>query len=379
MKVFRRLFGASSNSMGRSSGRAAHVTPAFDRSDAAVNEAPATTVAPGPDAAPASDGKAPPATPVTPAAIAKAPGPLPAPVVDAPARGMFERPAAPGLDATPAAPMPRTARRSMTYGIASDLGRQRDNNEDACFAMQWQAITVDDKPEAGLFALADGMGGHLDGEKAARIAVQTLAAEAIETIVAPMLRDAGAADGKTLLEALVAAAEAANRAVIKDVPGGGTTLSCVVLVGNLAYLIHVGDSRAYLIQDERIEQLTTDHTLVQRLVEMKELTPEEAEYYPQKNVLYRAIGQNEELKIERMIRKASRAAQILICSDGLWDQVDDETLLRVAQAAPTAQDACDQLVSLANEAGGGDNISVILVRIPKVAEADPAGISPRKQ
>ena len=202
-------------------------------------------------------------------------------------------------------------RQALTYGIASDIGIVRNNNEDACFGMQWQSITVDDRPDFGLFIVADGMGGHLDGERASGVAVQTLASEMIGEIYSPMLKDFNAGSSPTILEALVNASEVANRAVIKRVPGGGTTLSAVAIVGNLAYLVHVGDSRAYLLYEDKIEQLTTDHTLVQRLIEMKELTLEEAAHYPQKNVLYRAIGQNEQLKMERQVRALPAGSSVL--------------------------------------------------------------------
>ncbi len=262
---------------------------------------------------------------------------------------------------------PRKSQETLTYGVASDVGMLRDNNEDACFAMHWHSITVDERPDFGFFIVADGMGGHLDGEKASGIAVQTLAAEMLETMYVPLLRDFHAGDSPTILDALVSASEKANLAVIKRVPGGGTTLSSVAIVDNLAYLVHVGDSRAYLITDDDIEQLTTDHTLVQRLIEMKELTREEAEYYPQKNVLYRAIGQNEKLKVERLIRTMPPAAQMLICSDGLWDLVEDQTLKQVALESPTPQDACDRLIAMANERGGTDNITAIIFKTPGLA------------
>lgn len=264
---------------------------------------------------------------------------------------------------------PRKSQETLTYGVASDVGKLRDNNEDACFAMHWHSITVDERPDFGFFIVADGMGGHLDGEKASGIAVETLAAEMLETMYVPLLRDFHAGDSPTILDALVSASEKANLAVIKRVPGGGTTLSTVAVVDNLAYLVHVGDSRAYLINDDDIEQLTTDHTLVQRLIEMKELTPEEAEYYPQKNVLYRAIGQNEKLKVERLIRTMPPAAQMLICSDGLWDLVEDHVLKQVALESATPQDACDRLIAMANERGGTDNITVIIFKTPGLAPA----------
>jgi len=255
-------------------------------------------------------------------------------------------------------------RQSLTYGIASDVGILRDNNEDACFGMQWHSITVDDRPDFGLFIVADGMGGHLDGERASGVAVQTLAAEMLDSIYVPMLKDFNAGSSPTILEALVNASEKANRAVIKRVPGGGTTLSAVAIVGNLAYLVHVGDSRAYLLHENKIEQLTTDHTLVQRLIEMKELTLEEAEHYPQKNVLYRAIGQNEQLKMERLIRTLPPGSQVLICTDGLWDLVEEDAIRDVTMESSSPQEACDNLVRIANDRGGTDNITVIVFKVP---------------
>ena len=245
--------------------------------------------------------------------------------------------------------------------MTTSVGMQRSNNEDACFALGWRALTIADQPDFGLFAVADGMGGHLDGEKAAGIAVQVMASEMLGSAGAALLSGAGAASGGSVLEAMANAAEIANQSVIQRVPGGGTTLSAVAVVGDLAYVAHVGDSRVYLIGGDGIEQLTTDHTLVQRLIEMNELTPAEAERYPQKNVLYRAIGQDEALKVERLVRNLRSGSRLLICSDGLWDLVDDESIRRVAAEAPKPQQACDRLVALANERGGNDNISVIVV------------------
>jgi len=253
---------------------------------------------------------------------------------------------------------------SLTFGKASDVGMMRENNQDACLALQLVSTTVDERPDFGFFIVADGMGGHHDGEKASAITVETVTAEMLENIYVPMLRDFDDGDRPTIVEALVSASEKANLAVIKNVPDGGTTVTAVAVVGNLAYLAHVGDSRAYLIYNGEIEQLTRDHSLVQRLIELNQLTPEEAEEHPQKNVLYRAIGQNENLEVERLIRPLPQGAQMLICSDGLWGLVDDDKLKEIALAAPTPQDACDKLVALANAKGGTDNITVIILKIP---------------
>ncbi|MCY4146359.1 MAG: protein phosphatase 2C domain-containing protein, partial [Chloroflexi bacterium] len=174
------------------------------------------------------------------------PEPLPQP---APRRAVPEPPiteTAPSRQPNPSQQQP------LTYGIASHVGMLRTNNEDACFGMHWHSITVDERPGFGFFIVADGMGGHLDGERAAGIAVQTLAAEMVQRVHRPLLRNAKASSSPTILDSLVSAAERANLAVVQHVPGGGTTLSAVAIVGSLAYLAHVGDSRAYLIHGEII-------------------------------------------------------------------------------------------------------------------------------
>ena len=387
MNFLRRLIGKSSpdSRRGRANRRAMHVTPSrTQRVNMPIREeAPPTAQ----EAATDSDqeiGET--ITPKT-GAVAAEPAPTaenqadelesaanervadiePVAAVEAPAEDETAAPTQLPLQTRIPAPKPVLSRQrqTLTYGIASDVGAMRNNNEDACFGMQWHSITVDDRPDFGLFVIADGMGGHLDGERASGVAVQTLAAEMLDRMYVPMLKDFSAGSSPTILDALVKASEKANQAVIKRVPGGGTTLSAVAVVGNLAYLVHVGDSRAYLLHEDKIEQLTTDHTLVQRLIEMNELTLEEAEHYPQKNVLYRAIGQNEQLKMERLVRTLPPASKVLICTDGLWDVVEDETIHAVAAEAKTPQEACDKLVRLANDRGGADNITVIMFRVPR--------------
>jgi len=285
--------------------------------------------------------------------------------VDAPASPQASPAPEHGAESKPdIAPILTRQQQGLRYGIASHIGRSRENNEDACYGMHWHCLTTDNRPDFGLFAVADGMGGHLHGELAAGIAVRTLASEVLASLYVPLLRDFDSTTSPTVLEALTSAANVANRAVLKQVRGGGTTLSAVAMIGNLAYVIHVGDSRAYLIGDRGIEQLTTDHTLVQRLLDMQEISASEAESYPQKNVLYRALGQSEELRLERFLRPLPSAVQILLCTDGLWDELSPAELQSIAQAAQHPQAACEKMISLANERGGSDNISVILIQAP---------------
>ncbi len=378
MSFFRKLFGRSSQEPGRTSTsrRTSHVTPSrSQRPNEPIRESaplePEPPHSPEPTEAEQPDQNIEP-TSVQEEPVVEEPAPIEAePKIESPPAETVEE-APPRREpripkrALPPAPKPILTRQrhALTYGIASDIGLLRNNNEDACFGMQWHSITIDNRPDFGFFVVADGMGGHLDGERASGIAVKTLAAEMLDKIYVPLLRNFSAGDSPTVLEALIAASESANMAVIKGVPGGGTTLSAIAIIGNLAYLVHVGDSRAYLINDDKIEQMTTDHTLVQRLLEMNELTPEEAENYPQKNVLYRAIGQNENLKMERLVRTLPPSSQVLVCTDGLWDMIDDEMLRQVTLDAATPQEACDRLISLANDRGGIDNISVIVLKVP---------------
>ena len=159
--------------------------------------------------------------------------------------------------------------------------------------------------------------------------------------------------------------DAANRAVSVGVPdGGGTTLTCALVIGQQVVLSHVGDSRAYIITDESFEQLTRDHSLVQRLQELGQLSAAEAAIHPQRNVLYRAIGQGEGLEVDVDSRRLPSGALILLCSDGLWGLVPDERILSIVRQNATLQSACEALVAAANAAGGPDNITAVMVKLP---------------
>ncbi len=254
----------------------------------------------------------------------------------------------------------------LTFGQSSHQGMIRENNQDSSYVFLASSRTVENRPDFGLFVVADGMGGHHDGEKASSIAAQYLASDVLSSIYVPMLDADDSTDSErpTIVESLVSATQKANAVVHETVPDGGTTLTAVVLVGNLAYISHVGDSRAYLIRNSGVEQLTRDHSLVQRLIELGQLTPEEAEDHPQKNVLYRALGQNENLEVERLIRPMPPNSQILLCSDGLWGLMSNDDIKRIVDSSDSPQQACDKLVALANTNGGTDNITAVLIKIP---------------
>jgi serine/threonine protein phosphatase PrpC len=255
--------------------------------------------------------------------------------------------------------------RRVKVGTTSDIGG-RSNNEDAALTLILNTDVEGSPPPIGIFMVADGMGGHQNGEVASSITVRTVAQSIIKEIVVPQLeeRDINSADNKTIPEVLADAMAAANTAVQLEVPGGGTTATCVVVRGDLAYVAHVGDSRAYLIADGNLELITRDHLLVRRLQELGQLTPQEADTHPQRNVLYRAIGQNDTLEVDAATRRLPPSSRLLLCSDGLWGVIGDERISEITAKYPDPQEACDQLVAAANADSGPDNITVVLVQMP---------------
>lgn len=246
-------------------------------------------------------------------------------------------------------------------GWKTDVGRVRDRNEDSVLVITAMHGGDEALPSLGLFVVADGMGGHHAGEVASSIAARVAAHRIMQWSYLPSLlsaeRDAG---HPALTEALTDAVQAANRAVGRDVPGGGTTLTCALLVGTQAYLAHVGDSRAYTLTSEGLEQMTRDHSLVDRLIQRGNLTPEEAAEHPQRNVLYRAVGQASTLDVDTHVRRFRHGDCLLLCSDGLWNAVSEAVMVDLIREAPSAQAACEALIGVANQAGGRDNITVIL-------------------
>lgn len=254
----------------------------------------------------------------------------------------------------------------MTFGQTTDVGMVRNNNQDSAYTFFSMSNTVEELPDFGLFIVADGMGGHSDGEKASSITVRQVAKNALETIYLPMIHNNNQhdADRPPVSELLALAVKSANDAVLQDVPDGGTTLTAVLVIGEWSYIAHVGDSRAYLVTKEGVEQLTRDHSLVQRLIELNQLTPESREDYPQRNVLYRAVGQNETLEVDTITRRLPAQASILICSDGLWGVISNNQIRELIATSSTPQDACDKLVALANTMGSTDNITAVIVKMP---------------
>ena len=155
--------------------------------------------------------------------------------------------------------------------------------------------------------------------------------------------------------------QAANFAVYQQAPEAGTTLTMALIFGHKAYVAHVGDSRAYVFNQSTLRQVTQDHSLVARLVELGQATPEEALTHTHRNVLYRAIGQAGSLEVDTYLQPFPVGSGLLLCSDGLWGLVSDDELSDILTYARTPQDAVEQMVETANRKGGDDNITAVLV------------------
>jgi protein phosphatase len=249
-------------------------------------------------------------------------------------------------------------------GRRTSLGMVRTLNEDSLLTMEMNCIRESVSRPVGVYVVADGMGGHEAGEVASGTIVNTIAGKAIRDLFPGKVRGEG---GKERMEWLKEAVGDANRAVYdlrksrnSDM---GSTLVSALVEGNQAYLAHVGDSRAYLINARGISQLTTDHSLVERLISSNQITRAEARYHPQRNVIYRTIGDKPKVEIETSNHTLRPGDHLLLCSDGLSGMVDDKSIFKIVMGASSPQKACDALVEAANAAGGDDNISVIIVKV----------------
>ncbi|MEO0598393.1 MAG: Stp1/IreP family PP2C-type Ser/Thr phosphatase [Chloroflexota bacterium] len=243
----------------------------------------------------------------------------------------------------------------------SDRGRVRQNNEDSVHL--WDADT------SVLAVVADGMGGAVAGEEASRIAIETIQGK-LTTAYYRSPDDYSQYDSEELAELLGDAVREANDNIMEKVgidpelKGMGTTVTMAFARANDVILAHVGDSRAYYIDssDESIEQLTSDHSFVQALVDAGHITDAEAENHPMKNVLYRALGQADELDVDVLMDIRIHAGdRLLLCSDGLTLHVNAEEIAKTAMSSDDPQVISDKLVNLANERGGKDNVSVIVI------------------
>jgi serine/threonine protein phosphatase PrpC len=253
----------------------------------------------------------------------------------------------------------------LIVGCGQSIGRQREHNEDALFTLSTTLSSQQNNIPFGLYIVADGMGGHQYGEVASEIAVRNMASHVIQKLYIPLLNPIPTSPDESLQEIMQTGVQDAHQAITKQVPGGGTTLTAVLILGDQMTIAHVGDSRAYHVGNNGlIEPLTRDHSLVSRLVELGQITIDEAAIHPQRNVLYRALGQGEPFDPDVKTTQMPDSGYLFLCSDGLWGVVPDEQIHHLIMQACNPEDACQDLVDAANHAGGPDNITAILVRLP---------------
>lgn len=265
---------------------------------------------------------------------------------------------------------------TLIVGQRTDVGRQRSLNEDNLLSMDIASALSSTGADigrasvaAGLFCVADGMGGHEAGEVASHLAIQAITQQATSEAL-HAATGAGEEQGELQFNAhqwLATTVATANQAVYEQrkIAGTdmGTTLVIALVIGNTATIANVGDSRAYLIDKDKIIQVTTDHSLVERLVATGQITPEEAINHPQKNVIYRVIGDKPQVKADLFEQQMAPDQALLLCSDGLSGMVPDEQIWRIWRTSTSPQDACDRLVEAANQAGGEDNVTTVIVQM----------------
>jgi protein phosphatase len=252
----------------------------------------------------------------------------------------------------------------LMVGTAQSVGKQREHNEDSIFALN--SILADGNIELpfGIFIVADGMGGHMHGEVASGVAIRAFSQFVLTKLYMPFLGIVPQTPSESLQEMMEKGMQEAQQAVIKRAPGGGTTLTATLILGEQVTVAHVGDTRAYfLYPDGRMHAITQDHSLVHRLVELGQINEDEASNHPQRNVLYRAIGQAEPYRPDIDTFQIPHPGSLLICSDGLWGVVPEADIFRIVKNSPNPSIACHELTKAANAAGGPDNISVVLVQI----------------
>jgi protein phosphatase len=293
----------------------------------------------------------------------------------------------------------------LSSASKTDVGRQREQNEDACF----DKVVGDGPHQYGLFVVADGMGGYRAGEIASQLAIETITAELL-SLLAPVsvqktvplpkrARGGGGRRGKSkpLADGQVASAEtreapdtrelaetlplehytshlksaieAASKTIVgygnshKDAHGLGSTVTTALVVDGQVFIANVGDSRTYLFRNGKLQRITQDHSLVERLVQAGQIEREEVYDHPHRNLVYRSLGANRaEVEVDVFVERFQPGDVLLLCSDGLWEMVRDPELEAMLSEMTDPAQTCELMIQRANENGGEDNITAVIAR-----------------
>ena len=257
-------------------------------------------------------------------------------------------------------------RESLEAGAAQSIGLERENNEDSVFMMYGASYGEEALPEFGLFCVADGAGGLGHGELASSIALRAVVSNLMENAVLKELQLEETDTELGIEDIARQAIEYANEQVIESASGGVTTLTVAMIINGQVIIGHVGDSRAYMVENGRPRLLTRDHSYSWRLVEIGQITPEEAMEHPKRNQLWNAVGQGNNLVIEIDTYPQPHGGHLLICSDGLWGEVPESELSSAVALYEEPNQACEEMVRAANASGGPDNITALLVAFPGI-------------
>jgi protein phosphatase len=254
--------------------------------------------------------------------------------------------------------------KQLIASVGQSVGKQRDHNEDSVLALTSTMSGSAESIPFGLYIVADGMGGHQFGEVASNAAIRIMGGNITKKFQSYLYNLPTQPLQDSLQEVMETSILEAHQYVQREAPGSGTTVTAALVLGQQVTIAHVGDSRAYAVYpDGRMETITRDHSLVKRLEELGHLSKDEAENFPHRNVLIRALGQGESLEADIFTVPFPQPGYLMICSDGLWGVLNENDIFRMITDAPNLHRACQNLVEAANAAGGPDNITVILAQM----------------
>jgi len=250
-----------------------------------------------------------------------------------------------------------SAEKARKIGMLTDVGQVRTVDEDSILAADLSFGVNSESSKFLLLAVADGMGGHAKGEEASKIALNAIARAVIPDLL----------NNTPFTKILEKGIQNANQDILDytaenpEASGMGTTSVCAVVKDNQIHLANVGDSRAYRVSDDEICRVTKDHSYVQALIDEDEITEEQAREHPRKNEITRAVGIMPSIEVDTMKLTLDSDESLLLCCDGVIAHLSDDDIHKIIRDSPDPQTACQEIVDMANERGGSDNISLIIL------------------